>query len=72
MSDLEQLKEIEKIIGKELKPCHFDRDFIHWDNKGYYLLNSQQQVIGLNLRDYEIGTLECLKNLHNLQNLFRM
>ena len=49
MSDLDAIKEIEKIIGKELEPCPPDADIMEYEQIGCYLLNAQKQVTGLNL-----------------------
>lgn len=69
MSDLEVLKEVEKRISEELKPCPADKDIFGWNSKNTYLLNANQQVIGLNLSDNNLSELTVLKALPNLTTL---
>ena len=71
MSDLEQLKEIEKIIGKELKPCPADKDIMESSSevKQTYILNDNQQVIALNLYGNNLKNTNFLKTLKNLIQL---
>ena len=69
MSDLEVLKEIEKIIGKELKPCPDNINIMDWGAKNCYLLNDYQQIIGLNLRNNQLSDISVLKELKKLIQL---
>jgi GTPase SAR1 family protein len=69
MSDLDVIKEIEKIIGKELKPCPPDAGIMNLRQKACYLLNEQQQVTGLNLIDCNLTNCDFLKALPNLTRL---
>lgn len=69
MSDLDVVKEIEKIIGEELKPCPPDSGIMDVDQRGCYLLNEQQQIIGLNLYSYNLTKIDFLKALPNLSQL---
>jgi Leucine-rich repeat (LRR) protein len=69
MSDLKQLKKIEKIIGKELKPCPANQSIMDWENSRTYLLNNQQKIIGLNVSHCNLEKIDFLKALTNLTRL---
>ncbi|CAG1023459.1 Internalin A [Patescibacteria group bacterium] len=68
MSDLEVLKEIEKIIGEELKPCLDDIDIMDCVINSY-LLNDHQQIIGLNLDIIPFDGLNLLSDISVLKQL---
>jgi Leucine-rich repeat (LRR) protein len=65
MSDLDVIKEIEKIIGEKLKPCPPDKDIMDSEQRGCYLLNNSQ-IIGLNLSKFRLWNIDFLKDFKNL------
>jgi Leucine-rich repeat (LRR) protein len=74
MSDLDVIKEIEKIIGIKLKPCPPDVDIMK--RLESYLLNEDQKVTGLNLANLNLplsgnnlSDISILKDLPNLTQL---
>jgi Leucine-rich repeat (LRR) protein len=69
MSDLDVIKEIEKIIGEELKPCPPDADIMSYEQRRTYLLK-EQQVIGLNIGGCNLISYDFLKDLPNLILLY--
>ncbi|MCX7096785.1 MAG: leucine-rich repeat domain-containing protein [Methylococcales bacterium] len=69
MSDLDVIKKIEKLIGEPLKPCPADSNIMDWDQQNTFLLNSQQQVTGLNIRSKQINDISVLKALPKLTDL---
>ena len=69
MSDLDVIKEIEKIIGKKLKPCPINDDIMDWMITHTYLLNANRQVIGLNLNNCRIKNIDFLNRLPNITQL---
>jgi len=70
MSDLDAIKEIEKIIGEELKPCPPDADIMDFRKQNYYLLNERKQVTGLNLINCNLTKIDFLKALPSLTQLY--
>ncbi|MEK7990320.1 MAG: COR domain-containing protein [Thiotrichaceae bacterium] len=68
MTDLDIIKQLEQEIGRKLKK----QDEIHFNSVGY-IINAQNQVIGLSLYDCEIKQIpECLCSLIYLQKLYLM
>ncbi|MFZ2726754.1 MAG: COR domain-containing protein [Methylococcaceae bacterium] len=65
MSDLDAIKEIEKIIGRKLMSCPANKDIMWWKQQGHYLLNNNQ-VIGLNLHGFRLKNIDFLSLLPNL------
>jgi hypothetical protein len=62
MSTLNIIKEIEKQIGNKLKPCPPGADIMGYEQKGCFLLNSRNQITGLNLIFCTPEDLSFLKN----------
>ncbi|MCX7096815.1 MAG: GTP-binding protein [Methylococcales bacterium] len=69
MSDLDVIKKIENLIGEPLTPGPADSDITYWDQQNTFLLNSQQQVTGLNIRSNGISDISVLEALTNLTRL---
>jgi internalin A len=68
MSDLNILKTIEKTIGEALTLCELDAVMSSNCRCGY-AVDSQQQIIGLNLQNCKQTDLSLIKNLSNLTRL---
>lgn len=68
MSDLDVIKAIEKQIEEPLSPCELDT-VMSANSRCCYVLDSAQQVIGLNLQNCKQTDLLLLKNLKNLSQL---
>jgi hypothetical protein len=70
MSDLDVIQEIEKSVGKELEPCPSDKYIMDYYQEGRYLLNPQQQVIGLNLKGFELEKIDFLSRSQALAHRY--
>lgn len=66
-----QILELEKQIGFRLKGVKITDlgKYITWDYKQTYLLNQQEEIIGLNLDYLELRKLDILQEFKNLQAL---
>lgn len=69
MTDLEQLKKIERIINEKLTQYTLDKNTMEWTERCGYRLNNEQQVISLNLRDCKLENINFLASLKNLTRL---
>ncbi|MFZ2726109.1 MAG: COR domain-containing protein [Methylococcaceae bacterium] len=67
MSDLAVIKEIEGIIGEKLEEKDFNSV---WGKSKSYALNTQKQLIALNLERCELKDISFLKNCTQLQQLY--
>jgi len=79
MSDLDAIKEIKKIIGKNLKLRRRDKKELKYRSPDHYLMDKyhsymlngeQQQVIGLNLDGFKLTQIDFLKSFPNLKQLY--
>ena len=68
MSDLDAIKEIEKIIGRELKACPSDKEIFSMDGASY-LLNTDNELLGLCFHEIKLENIDSLKNLKNIEEL---
>ena len=70
MSDLDVIKEIEKIIGKELKLYPVPININYWNvDYGYLINHDVLQVTTLNLIDCNLESIDFLKALKNITRL---
>ncbi|WP_430409769.1 leucine-rich repeat domain-containing protein [Kordia sp.] len=69
MSKPQEILELEKVYGIMLKETKDEKDFMYWENTNLYLLNDEQQIVGLNLSSNQIQEIKNLNTLINLQKL---
>lgn len=68
MSDLDIIKTIEKQVCAKLNTCELS-EIMNASSRGCYTVNEQQQVTGLNLQNYKLSNISCIKALKNLRKV---
>jgi internalin A len=69
MNKPEQIIELEKLLGFELRETKNLDKIMRWETSKIYCLNENRQVVGLSLLDCEVSEVSFLKNLKSLKSL---